>query len=125
MTRRQRQSTKRLRDKLTRLERLCDSLAYELRDAADRLHAEWYRRESLEAQNRALMDPIVRLKMLEPSPPIIVHVDKLPSPCPAAAPGANLPPACQDRPAATSTNSAPSLRPSSGRGRRSSRPSKL
>ena len=88
MTRRQRRSIKRLRDKLAHLERRCDSLIYELRDAADRLHSEWYRRESLEAQNRALMDPIVRLKMLEPPPPIIVHVDKLPAPCPPAAPPA-------------------------------------
>jgi hypothetical protein len=61
-----------VRDKVTQLERRCDRLVWDLEEAASALHSAWHQRDELEVRNRALMDPIVRAKMLEPAPAIIM-----------------------------------------------------
>ena len=70
--RKYRQAFRRMRGKVTNLERRCDRLIYELERAAGELDLAFYRKAELEAQVTALLDPIVKAKMLESAPPILL-----------------------------------------------------
>ena len=71
MTRTQRQSLKRTRDKIGQLERMVDKLVYELHRARGEWLDAWHRIDRAEAQNRGLMELIATARAMEP-PSIMV-----------------------------------------------------
>lgn len=72
MTRRQRQSLKRVRDKLGDLERRCNYLIRELRDAERAFQRMWQSGEELRSQNRHMAEALSHAVALAPPPPILV-----------------------------------------------------
>jgi hypothetical protein len=77
--RRIRQQAKRDRDrmatKLVQLERVCDRLTRELREAEYAFRDAWANRAQLEDQNRRMLEMLTRAEMLKPPAPIIVSAD--------------------------------------------------